>query len=424
MGGDHFIPVREADVVSMCAAELPPAESEAFLNFARVLARLQHQQFYERIEVVKDAWSVLKPQTDSSSPVRVTSEERSAARQCLEDELVGLARAAKFVGVEEGVLDRAFRDHALLKVRMVVDPEAIEKLMLYRRDESVRTEQIRSWFGLRRRPVTFTSYAMVLVYAVFKDDHRTGAGRHRTRFRPGSTTLKLFQNVPREDLEMVLPNVHVQMRLVDKLFIGVPAVISGGIVIATKLVASLSLLLLLLAFWIGIRHEPVTLSQTALVSAGAGLVAAGAYFVRQVTKFKNRKILFMKALSDNLYFRNLDNDAGVFHHLLDAAEEAETTETVLAYHLLRTAGHPLPAEALDRRVEKWFAERWNATVDFDIEDAVRKLRQLSLVTEDDDARFKAIGLAEARLALDRLWVGLVRDERTADSAVVAGVGMP
>src|SRR5262245_31225554 len=118
MGGDHFIQVREADVVSKCAAELPPAESEAFLAFASVLARLQHQQFYERIEVVKGAWSVLKPQTDTSSPVRVTSEERLAARQRLEEELAELARAAKFVGVEESVLDRAFRDHSLLKVRM------------------------------------------------------------------------------------------------------------------------------------------------------------------------------------------------------------------------------------------------------------------------------------------------------------------
>src|SRR5262249_4359858 len=226
---------------------------------------------------------------------------------------------------------------------------------------------------LRRRPITFTSYAMVLVYAVFRDaGHPAGPGRHRLRFRPGSTTLKLFQNVPREDLEMVLPNVHVQMRRVDKLFIGVPAVISGGIVLVTKLLAPLGLLLLLLAFWMGISHQPVVLNQTALVSAGAGLVAAGAYFVRQVTKFKNRKILFMKALSDNLYFRNLDNDAGVFHHLLDAAEEAETTETVLAYHMLRTAGHPLPAEVLDRRVEEWFARRWDATVDFDVDDAVRK----------------------------------------------------
>jgi Protein of unknown function (DUF3754) len=44
-------------------------------------------------------------------------------------------------------------------------------------------------------------------------------------------------------------------------------------------------------------------------------MALGGYLVRQFTKFKNRKIQFMKALSENLYFRNLDNDAGVFHHL-------------------------------------------------------------------------------------------------------------
>jgi hypothetical protein len=34
----------------------------------------------------------------------------------------------------------------------------------------------------------------------------------------------------------------------------------------------------------------------------------------------------LEALKENLYFRNLDNDAGVFHHLLDAAEEEEVKE--------------------------------------------------------------------------------------------------
>ncbi len=84
--------------------------------------------------------------------------------------------------------------------------------------------------------------------------------------------------------------------------------------------------MLLIAFWLGLQRRAGDLNQTALVSIGAGLIAFGGYVVRQVTKFKNRKILFMKALSENLYFRNLDNDAGVFHHLLDAAEEAEVTE--------------------------------------------------------------------------------------------------
>jgi len=37
----------------------------------------------------------------------------------------------------------------------------------------------------------------------------------------------------------------------------------------------------------------------------------------------------------------------VFHHLLDAAEEEEVKEAVLAYHFLRTAAGPLTAAELD-----------------------------------------------------------------------------
>jgi hypothetical protein len=72
----------------------------------------------------------------------------------------------------------------------------------------------------------------------------------------------------------------------------------------------------------------------------------------RTSKFKNRKIQFMRALSENLDFRNLDNDAGVFHLLLDAAEEEEVKEVVLAYHFLRTAARPLTAVELDRRISR------------------------------------------------------------------------
>src|SRR4029453_9082467 len=167
---------------------------------------------------------------------------------------------------------------------------------------------------------------------------------------PGSTIIKLFQDVPRADLEMLFPNAQVRMRRIDKLLIGVPAVVSGVIVIVTKLIASLVPVLLLLAFWFGARREPVQLDQGQLFALGAGLVAFGGFLVRQFTKFKNRKIQFMKSLSESLYFRNLDNDAGVFHHLLDVAEEEEVKEAVLAYHFLRTAGQPLTAPELDRRI--------------------------------------------------------------------------
>jgi hypothetical protein len=393
----------------MCAAQLPADDRASFAAFARVLVMLQHQEFYVHIEELKDDWQVLKAWTDADSNDRPTVEERDAARRRVEVELTDLAREAGFVVVEASDLDRAFRDHALLKVRMVVDADAVDKTILFRRDTSTRTEQVRSWFGLRQRPVTFTDYGMVLVYAAFKDvDEMAAPERRRPTFEPGSTSIKLFRDVPSEDLEMVLPAVKVRMRPIDKMYIGIPAVISGAVVIATKLFATLVLLLLLLAYWIGFRHEPVTLNQTAVVSAGIGLVALGTFFVRQVTKFNNRKTVFMKTLSDNLYFRCLDNDVGVFHHLLGAAEDTQATTTLLAYHVLRMADGPLTMQALGSRIEEWIAQHVDAPVDLDLIDAVRELRRVSVVTELDDGRLRAIGLTEARQGLEQMWINLIQ----------------
>jgi hypothetical protein len=196
------------------------------------------------------------------------------------------------------------------------------------------------------------------------------------------------------------------MGRMDKLLIGGTALVSGIVVIVTKLLASLGILLLLIGAWVGLSDTPEELTQPRLLSLGAGLLAVGGYLWRQVTKWKNRKILFMKALSENLYFRNLDNDAGVFHHLLDAAEEAEAKEAVLAYHFIRTApAAPTPAE-LDRRIEDWFVQRWDARFDFEIEDGLRKLRELGLVSTDEQGRLTAVSLAEARHRMDQIWDGL------------------
>ncbi len=404
MSGEHFIPFRKTDVITMCADELPAAERESFLGFTTMLASLLHHRFHARIEALKEAYHPFNPEADTRTILQLSRDERQAARQRLEEELAALARAANFTLIDPDDLDRAFTKHSLLKVRLAVDMNVVDKVMFFRRGESTRIRKVPTWLGLRRKSVAFTNFARVLVYARFKDaDHLAGIDIDRLPFRPGSIIIKLFQNVPRDDLEMVFPNVKARMRGIDKVLIGVPALISGTIIIVTKLVASVGLLLLLLGFWIGVRDEPVELDQPALVSVGAGLFAFGAYMMRQVTKFKNRKILFMKALSENLYFRNLDNDAGVFHHLLDAAEEAEAKEAVLAFHFLRTARQPLTAAELDRRIEDSFAQRWDANFDFEVDDGLRKLRELSLVTEDEHGRLNAVTLAEAKQLMDHVW---------------------
>jgi hypothetical protein len=403
---ERFIPFRKASIVTMCVDEVRAEERESFRAFVDLLASLLHHEFRSRLEVIKDTYHPFNPDSDTRSIVEPDPGERQAAQQRLVDELSALAEDANFERISVDDLDRAFVEESLMKVRLEADFDDFEQIVFYRRGEHTRREEVKQFFGLRRRTLEFTTYAKVLVYVKFQDAaHFEAKGKKvdDLPFTPGSTIIKLFQNVPRADLEMLFPNAQVRMRPIDKLLIGVPAAVSGVIVIATKLIAAVIPVLLLLGFWVGLRREPVQLNQGQLVALGAALMAFGGYVVRQFTKFKTRKIQFMKALSENLYFRNLDNDAGVFHHLLDAAEEEEVKEAVLAYHFLRTAAGPLTAAELDGRIEEWFTRRWDASFDFEVDDGLAKLRRLRLVDDDGQGRLDAVRLDEAKRRLDEIW---------------------
>lgn len=393
----------------MCADDVPESEQQSFRAFAELLASLLHHEFRSRLEALKEAYAPFDPDADTRMIVELDPAGREAAQQHLVDELTALAEDANFDRIHRDDLGRAFTDESLIKVRLEADFADFEHVVFYRRGERTRREEVKKLFGLRRETIEFTNFAKVLVYVKFKDAaHFEEAGKDVADlpFVPGSTIIKLFQDVPSADLEMLFPNAQVRMRTVDKLLIGVPAVVSGVIVVVTKLAAALIPVMLLVAFWLGVRDEPVQIEQTQLVALGIALFAVGSYLVRQYGKFRNRKIEFMKALSENLYFRNLDNDAGVFHHLLDAAEEEEVKEALIAYHFLRREDRPLAPAELDRRIEDWFSQRWAAVFDFEIDDGMAKLRRLGLVDEDGEGRFTAVPLDDAKYRLDRTWDGL------------------
>lgn len=84
----------------------------------------------------------------------------------------------------------------------------------------------------------FLNYDRVVLFLRFADRGE----RNHPDLLPGRVMIKLFQNVPEADLEMLFPNTQVAMRWSDRLLIGVPAVASGAIVAFTKLGAPLVLL--------------------------------------------------------------------------------------------------------------------------------------------------------------------------------------
>ncbi len=228
--------------------------------------------------------------------------------------------------------------------------------------------------------------------------------KRKLPFTPGTAILKLFQNVPKADIEMLMPNAEVRMRLKDHLMLAVPAV-AGGIGVLLKFAATVAVAWVVILAWMGLREakpEEHAAHVGALIAFGIALATLCGFLLRQYNNFKNRKIRFMKELADNLYYRNLDNNAGVLHRLIDEAEEEDAKEAMLAYIFLLRAGGPVSEQDLDARIETWLREGLQRDVDFEVDDALAKLGRFTLATRDGD-RWRAVPLVEAKRILDERW---------------------
>ena len=412
----RFIPFRQSDLVDLLESDgrLPPDDKGMFRQLVCMLDATFHVEFRERLETLKDAYAPFAHDPDTRIVRAYDDDELAQAQQDLIEGLEDLLEDANFERIGTDELHRAFEEESLLKVRVDVDLDDFAQVLIYRRGETHRTRQVSSWRGLRTKTVSFTNYEKVLVFVTFKDTAYFAArdvDSDDLPFEPGSTIVKLFQNVPKADVEMLFPNTEVRMRWIDRFLIGVPAIISGIIVASTKLITTIGLLILLLGFYLGFRDEPVELDQGTLLTLGAGLGSLGGYLTRQFTKYKARKMEFLKVLSDNLYFRNLDNDSGVFHNLLDAAEEEETKEGILGWYFLRAAERPLSLDVLDDHVEAWFEEHLDCRLDFEVDDGVEKLLRLGLAQSEDGA-LTAAPAHEALRRLDARWDAIFSYDRS------------
>ncbi|HTE05333.1 MAG TPA: TMEM143 family protein [Planctomycetota bacterium] len=445
---EHFIPFTRTDIVAACLQDgaWTAAEREQLTGLCAILASTFHFEFHARLEELKALYAPFDPDADTRASGRGAAggtAQRAAGgaaadpvarRERLSAAFATLLERGNYRRLTPAELDRALTEESDFGVRVFTDLADFGELAFFvrgRRTEGVPRRR------LLRKPVTVTvdAYERVVLFARFRDAPPAAAAGGKPPkvppWVPGSTILKLFRHVPCADLEMLLPNVDVRMRPLDRAMLGVPAVLGGLVVLLTKLSASLLFLFALGAFWLGFRKERVEVSTEHLVALGLGFFALAVHFFKSFTNYKNRRIKFMKALSESLYFRNLDNNAGVFHRLVDEAEEEETKEAVLAYCFLLLAqregapagfapdahapgvggtrdarevrGAGLTEAELDARVEAWFAERHGVQLDFEVDDALAKLVRLGLVTAGAGGRLRCVEIAEAQRLLDERW---------------------
>jgi hypothetical protein len=232
--------------------------------------------------------------------------------------------------------------------------------------------------------------------------------RSRSRMRPGSVLLKSFRNIASADLNALFPNIRVVMSLRDRLILTIPA-IAGAVPIVLNLASTVTVLFLVAGFYLGVVGVIKDDDMKSALAALSGLVALGGFIVRQWVSYQRRSLMYQKQLSDNIYFRNVNNNAGLFDSLIGAAEEQECKEAFLVCFFLLTAQERLTQRMLERRIERWLAERFNDEIDFDIADALAKLDRLDLLRRDGDALL--IGpMPEVLQRLESKWMALLRSE--------------
>jgi hypothetical protein len=198
--------------------------------------------------------------------------------------------------------------------------------------------------------------------------------------------LKYFRNIACGDLYALFPNARVVMSNFDKAFLGVPA-IAGGIPILLKLYATVSVLLLVAGIYFGGSGSVAHADMEAALAALLGIVALGGFAVRQWLKYQHQTLKHQMELTENIYFRNVNNNAGIFDYLIATAEDQESKEAVLAYHFIRKAEVAPTATDVAGRVETWLAKNFAVNVNFKIANALETLNRFGLVRSEHEQLF-------------------------------------
>ena len=381
---NQYIPVHLADIVEKQLLSLDLEHRLPNQAIARQLATYYLVQFGRQSDELKSLYRHFNPSVLHGRPL-IEGAERTNLKEQFFDQISTLLEAANYRELSIEDIQKAMEEQALFDLSVSVNLDNYDRLMVFRRGAQSRQMTLKRWLGrFGEREVDFVNYDRV---ALIFSENTPGSDVH----------FKLFQNVPRHDIEILLPEPEVRMRLKDKLIIGVPAVVGGFAVLLTKLGPTLLLLGSVLAFWMGMSEEKVELDQGVLIALGVGLFALGGHLWRQFGALKNRRLNFLKVLTENLYFKSLDNNSGAIQQLLDTAADEEVKEVFLVYSFLSVDSAISIAE-LDARIEQWLADTFQCNVNFDIEGALSKAIDLGMASKQND-HYQALS---AETALENL----------------------
>ena len=399
----NFIPVRKADIIDALVARGDFADErrrDEFRQICRMLAAVYHYEYFDRLEKLRHAYYYFNPEL--SPHVRFSADAIDRAYADLIDSLTAVLKGANFIEIPHEEIERAQREDLLVQVETKAPLDDFREVRFFRRGQHQETVEIPRWLGWSTKTVDAVVYDDVVLFVALKPGAAEAHKRRKTlqrRIRPGAVLIKYFRNIASSDLNALFPNVQVVMSVWDKLFLGVPA-LAGGIPILFNLASTVTVLFLVIGFYLGISASIEDDQMKGAFAAMSGLVALGGFIMRQWMKYQRQSLMYQKQLTDNIYFRNVNNNAGIFDYIIGAAEEQECKEAFLAYYFLQR--EPATQTDLDRHIENWLKEAFDIDTDFEVDDALGKLDRLGLLHRDGE-RIAVLSPQDALARLATIW---------------------
>jgi len=414
-GRERFIPVTRfalIDRLTMTSA-WPGGQAQEARRFFRYLDHWRRQQYTSQLHELEETYEPFSPDSDLLMTRTFTAEERRAMQRRVVDGMDRILEQANYVRIDPRDVELILTRDSAYDLDLYVDLDAFDEVMLYYRGATTRRDKRRRWhkFYLKEEFDVPIFQRLFLLFKLKPFDQRVReimqaqkltrkeaekiVKRARASMPPqvkeDNIYMKLFKNIPRNDLEMVFPNTQVRFRLFDKLRLGATA--SGGLGLG--------------AF--GAAGKIALLASNPIAAAGA-VVGLGGIAVRQAVNFMNQKQRYMVVMAQNLYFHSMADNRGVMLKLAGRAAEEDIKEEMLLYSVLakeRARRQDLPD--IDAAIEQYLATSFGVAVDFDIPDALRRLTEDGVVTERPDGMLVALPPAEAAKHIDHKW-DLLLDE--------------
>ena len=396
---DRFIPFTREQITKMLLDEgkLNNDEVSKFEQFCLLLKSIYHFEFHTKLERLKASYRIFSPEINLA-PNELENSNTSKIEADLTNKLHQTLIDGNFEKVSQEDLNAAMEKEGIFPVSCKIDFDSFDYYEIYYQGSSTAKEEIKTWNPFKKKEVEFNLYDRIVFFFKVKNEEFFHANKKNNEPGiPGKIYIKYFRNIPESDLEMIFPNPRPEMKFIHKMQIFLPLLAGFGVLIQKTIIGP----------YYNAGTNPLEGGFSLLTKPSypmiALLIVLGGYVLRTFLGYKNVVQSFLGEIAKSLYFKDKGNNQGVFTMLIDSAEEQECKEAMMAYYFLLSSNKKMSEETLDNAIEEWMEIKHKTKIDFEVDDAIKKLEEKDLLSRDKKGILTVVSLDEALNYLDYIW---------------------